>query len=280
MSRLVTSLVASILSVMPLIADEPGCEKRVSLLITECFEQAEVADKMQEESRDRIDSTRNETMSGTKKRPTIIPGTKAHKELCDLSPEYVPAILRALADPSSNPKLNHCFYLSTALRSVTRATPSDFKHDGQYFYPPDLEQWQKWWEEREQVPERFEAAYKAFLKAEEADKGVVSVARTTFDKKTGQTKTVTELTDFGKAVANLRRFGLDAIPECVERFEAKDYRLRFLFEELTGMCYGITEVNTEASVCGQYIKWWRNKDENAQAMRYQMPNLDAGAKKK
>ena len=133
-----------------------------------------------------------------------------------------------------------------------------------------------WYRNRHTVPERFAKSDKVWLTAKDADKGILSTSKVVFDTKKGQPETVTEQTGFGKAMVELRAYGLDAVPLIVEQFEAGDYHLRWLFEELTDRSGAMAKDETLAERCKAHVKWWRDPSEHAEAIKYQMPPLDAG----
>lgn len=204
--------------------------------------------------------------------------TEAHRALSDLYPEYVAEMIEVSKTCKWDERTASARFLDQALFRITRAILSGREHKNSL--GSSMEEWQKWWENRETVPARFVAAYKVWNQARAADKGVLEVSRNVLEKTSGEFRQTSEQTSFGKSCDELRTLGLDAVPLIIEQFEAGDYNLKYLFEELTDRKDAAPSDDTLKEKCAKHVRWWRDPSENAPAMRYQMPPLDAGKKKK
>ena len=132
----------------------------------------------------------------------------------------------------------------------------------------------EWYKNRHTVPKRFEAIYQNYTRTLVTDKGIISITTTKFNTLDGRIVNDTTPTDFGESLVELRSFGLDALPECIDRFEKTDYRLCWLFAELTDRRAAGSNILKDQGEMN--IRWWRDTSPHAQALSYTLPALDAG----
>lgn len=252
--------------------------KAIEDLLTRCAQEAELENKRDDETAARL-SLRVDTSSMS--RVTIATyslNTKAFNELCTLSPDHLPFLISQLETASRPSESARWLYISAALGKITKSRPaasSLVSYDGL----PLREHWATWWQDRYSTPSRFAVMYKKWKTAKDADEAVLSVTTKRFESATGSMENFTRVTSFGEATNDLRNLGLDAIPLIVEQFEAGDYSLNYLFEELTDRKDATPSNDSIKEKCAKHIRWWHDPSENAPAMHYQMPPLDAGKKK-
>jgi hypothetical protein len=197
--------------------------------------------------------------------------TSAYKKLSQLPPHNVESMLSYLPHSEMTGYTQSRTHLFNAIQDVARLRKD--VSSSTFVFETDL---YHWYQNRHSVPERFAKSNKSWLTAKDTDKGILSTSKVVFDVKKGQPETITEQTGFGKAMVELRAYGLDAVPLIVEQFEAGDYHLRWLFEELTDRTKALAKDETIEARCKAHIKWWRDPSEHAEAIKYQMPALDAG----
>ena len=203
--------------------------------------------------------------------------TQEAVKLCKLPTSTIPELFNLFADivfhhDDANSTSHYVFF---AVYEISKLKPpADIGPF--YFHPAISISVVSWYQNRHTVPERFAKSDKSWLTAKDADKGILSTSKVVFDAKKSQQETITELTGFGKAMLELRAYGLDAVPLIVEQFEAEDYHLRWLFEDLTDRTKAVAIQETAADRCKAHVKWWRDPSEHAEAIKYQMPPLDAG----
>ena len=210
--------------------------------------------------------------------PSVHPITQEAIKLSKLTTSKIPELFSLLADIDfdlDDADTTRC-YLRFAVYEISKLNPpADI--GPLYSHPVSSISVVSWYKNRHTVPERFAESNKAWLIAKDADKGIISSSKAVFYANNKvEPETITELTGFGKSMIELRTYGLDAVPLIVEQFEAGDYHLRWLFEDLTDRTKGFGLDGTLATPCKDYIKWWRDPAEHAEATKYKMPPLDAG----